>query len=48
MIYYPNLKQNLWNYILDEDSIEEVSREMKINLEQEEPVMIKDFTFSPS
>ena len=48
MIYYPSMKQDLWNYILDEDSIEEVSKEMKINLEQEEPVMIKEFTFSPS
>lgn len=48
MIYYPSMKQDLWNYILDEDSIEDVSKEMKINLEKEEPVMIKEFTFSPS
>jgi len=47
MIYYKNLKQKLWNYILEEDSIEEVSRTMKINLGLEEPDMVKSFNFEP-
>ncbi len=47
MIYYSNLKQKLWNYILDEDSIEEVSKTMKINLGLQEPEMIKSFHFEP-
>ncbi len=47
MIYYKNLKQKLWNYILKEDSIEEVSKAMKINLGLEEADMIKTFNFEP-
>lgn len=47
MIYYQNLKQRLWNYILEEDSIEEVSKTMKINLGLEEPDMVKTFNFQP-
>ncbi len=47
MIYYKNLKQNLWNYLLDDVSIEEVSKAMKINLELQKPDMIKSFQFQP-
>lgn len=47
MIYYQNLKQKLWNYILDEDSIKEVSNIMKYNLELKEPEMDKTFNFKP-
>ena len=47
MIYYKNLKQKLWNYILEEDSIEAVSKTMKINLGLEEVDMIKTFNFEP-
>lgn len=47
MIYYSNLKMNLWNYILDEDSVEEAKTEMKINLKLEEPEYIKTFHFEP-
>lgn len=47
MVYFDNLKQRLWTYQLDKDSIKEVSNEMKINLGKKEPDMIKDFEFRP-
>lgn len=47
MIYYPNLRLNLWNYILEENSIKDVSDTMKINLEIQEPTIIKKFNFEP-
>ena len=47
MVYFDNLKQRLWTYQLDKDSIKEVSNEMKINLGKKEPDMIKDFEFKP-
>ncbi len=48
MLYYKNLKMNLWNYLLDPDSIQEISQAMKINLELQKPNMIKTFEFAPS
>ena len=47
MIYFDNLKQRLWTYQLDKDSIKEASDEMKTNLGLKEPNIIKDFEFKP-
>ncbi|MDD6224230.1 MAG: LCP family protein [bacterium] len=47
MVYFKNLKMNLWSYMLDNNSIEKASQEMKINLEMESPTVIKEFAFSP-
>ncbi len=46
MIYDQNLKMTLWNYILNENSINDVVNEMKINLEEKDPELIKEFSFS--
>lgn len=46
-IYFKNLKSNLWCYILDDESIEEATNLMKINLELKEAEMIKEFSFKP-
>lgn len=45
--YFSNLNANLWIYEINNQSIKSASNEMKINLNIEEPEMIKDFTFSP-
>lgn len=45
--YFSNLNSNLWIYELDSDSIKNVSHEMKVNLDIENPEMIKTFTFGP-
>lgn len=47
MIYFKKLNQRLWTYQLEEDSIKKASTEMKINLDIEEPNLIKEFTFKP-
>lgn len=47
MIYFKNLKAKLWCYLLNDDSIENASNEMKINLNVKEPNIIKEFTFKP-
>ncbi|MBE6146889.1 MAG: hypothetical protein E7168_00985 [Firmicutes bacterium] len=47
MIYYENLGTKLWNYILDDESIDEVSKTMKINLEIIDFEPIKTFEFHP-
>lgn len=47
MIYYKNVKKKLWNYILDDQSIENASKTMKYNLELEKPEMIKTMHFEP-
>lgn len=47
IIYFKNLKSNLWCYLLDNDSIENVSSKMKINLDLKEVEMIKSFSFEP-
>ena len=47
MIYYKNLGTKLWNYILDEKSISEVSKTMKMNLEIIDVEPIKTFEFHP-
>lgn len=47
MIYFKNLKLTLWSYILSDESIENASSQMKINLELENPEYIKKFTFKP-
>ncbi|MDD3241670.1 MAG: LCP family protein [Bacilli bacterium] len=46
MIYESSLKMTLWNYVLNSQSIEDVKDEMKINLEQKDPELIKEFSFS--
>ena len=45
--YFSNLNSNLWIYELDNKSIKIASQEMKINLNMEEPNIIKNFTFEP-
>lgn len=47
IIYFKNLKSNLWCYLLDDDSIQDVSDQMKINLDLKEVEMIKEFHFKP-
>ena len=47
MIYFENLRQRLWTYQLEEDSIKNASNEMKINLNLENAEMIKEFKFKP-
>ena len=47
MVYFKNLNQRLWTYQLEEDSIKEAEKEMKINLGIKEPDLIKEFTFKP-
>lgn len=46
MIYDENMGLVLWNYILNEKSIESVSKEMRYNLDLEEPILIKEFSYS--
>lgn len=45
--YFSNLNSNLWIYELDKKSIQNASKEMKINLNLEKPEMIKTFSFGP-
>ena len=45
-IYDKRTKLNLYNYVLYDSSIKEISKEMKINLEIEKPNLIKDFKFN--
>ena len=45
-IYDENTKLNLWNYILNKESIKDVTTAMKINLELEEEIVIKEFNYS--
>ena len=45
--YFSNLKANLWVYNLNEKSIKSASHEMKVNLNKEDAVMEKVFTFNP-
>ena len=47
MIYFENLRQRLWTYQLDEESVKNASNEMKINLNLEKADMIKEFSFRP-
>ena len=47
-IYFENLNSRLSCYLLDEESVENASREMKVNLNLEEPEMVKNFQFGPS
>lgn len=46
IIYDERTNLNLWDYVLNEESINDVSNEMKINLGLEEPKLIKEFSFS--
>lgn len=46
IIYDENTKLNLWNYILHEESVKDVTDEMKINLELKKYTPIKEFTFT--
>jgi len=45
-IYDESTKLNLWNYILNKQSIQDVTKEMKINLGIEKYEMEKSFTYS--
>jgi len=45
--YFSSLNSNLWTYTINEESINEASKEMKINLNLEEEVLIKEFSFEP-
>ena len=45
-IYDERSRLILWNYIPNEDSRNDIIKAMKINLEEEEPEMIKEFSFS--
>ncbi len=44
-IYDSASRANLYNYILYKESLKDVVNAMKINLELEEPIMIKEFSF---
>lgn len=44
-IYDSASRANLYNYILYKESLKDVVSAMKINLELEEPIMIKEFSF---
>ncbi len=46
-IYFQNLNSNLWCYLLNEDSVKSISKEMQVNLNLEEENLIKTFHFSP-
>lgn len=46
-IYFKNLNSNLWCYLLDDESVKNASKEMKVNLGKEEAKMIKTFAFEP-
>lgn len=46
MIYDENMGLVLWNYILNEKSIESVSKEMRYNLNLEKPILVKEFSYS--
>ena len=45
-IYDENTKLNLWNYILNKQSVEDVVNAMKINLGLKEGELIKEFDYS--
>lgn len=45
-IYDPAFGSKLYNYVLFNESVEAVSKAMKINLELENPIMEKEFSFS--
>ena len=45
MIYDENTHLTMWNYILNKQSVEDVSNEMKINLELKESELIKTFSY---
>lgn len=45
-IYDESTKLNLWNYILNKQSVEDVSKAMKINLELEKEDIVKEFNYS--
>ena len=47
MVYFEKLKQRLWTYQLEDKSVKEASKEMKINLGIEEPELKKEFSFKP-
>ena len=46
-IYFKQYNSNMWSYLLDDNSIKEATKEMKINLGSEEPELIKEFKFKP-
>lgn len=46
MIYDENMGLVLWDYILNEKSIESVSKEMRYNLNLEKPILVKEFSYS--
>lgn len=46
MIYDENMGLVLWNYILNEKSVEAVSKEMRYNLNLEKPNLIKEFSYT--
>ena len=45
-IYDENTRLNLWNYILNKQSVKDVTDEMKINLGIQKPKQIKKFSYS--
>lgn len=47
MIYFKNLNRRLWTYQLEPESIKEATKEMKINLNINEPEMVKKIIFKP-
>ena len=46
MIYDERSRLVLWDYVPNEDSRNDIIKAMKINLEEEEPEMVKEFSFS--
>lgn len=47
MVYFKNLNRKLWTYQLEPESIKEATKEMKINLNIDEPEMVKKIIFKP-
>ena len=45
-IYDPGTKLNLYNYVLYDGSIKDISEAMKINLGKQDPTLVKSFSFS--
>ena len=48
MIYEESFGMELWSYVLHDESVNSVKKAMKVNLEVEEPSIIKEFDYLPT
>ena len=46
MIYDERSRMVLWDYVPNTESVEDIKKAMKVNLEEKEPDMVKEFSFS--